>query len=153
MSQPVWQLVAQLGDMNPTEYGGYWIFEDTSGAYAPEGEILILDDEDSEESSGEVFRFIMENCTYQNGILSDNKFHPSHSVWFGDELDSLSSFYGQSSAELIEAFTSSDPIKRAFAWRAVGEYFGFYELDSYPLRLSRAEIVERYSEHPYLRSN
>ncbi len=47
MSQPAWECIAQLGDKNPIDHGGYWILRDTTGVYAEEAELLLVpDDED-----------------------------------------------------------------------------------------------------------
>ena len=42
--QPKWKLIAQLGDVNPIDYGGYFIYEDETGVYPPEGEKLLIID-------------------------------------------------------------------------------------------------------------
>lgn len=161
MSQPDWECIAQLGDANPTEYGGYWIFRDKTGVYAPEGEYLFCpDDEDSDEYTA--YRFCLDPCTFIDGVLSDNKFHPDHCVWFattpelmkvrpqdGRGLEDIASCMGSNVEELIGMFTSNDIVQRAQAYRMVGEYHGFENLDSYPLRMTRAEVEERYSEPKY----
>ena len=160
MSQPDWECIAQLGDANPTEYGGYWIFRDKTGVYAPEGEYLFCpDDEDGEY---EVYRFSLDKCTFINGVLSDNKFHPECSAWFAtpevrrDErpqdttyLSNIASCMDSSVEELIGMFTSDDIVERAEAYRMVGEYHGFMNLDEYPLHLTRAEVERRYDQPKY----
>jgi len=110
MSQPDWKFEAQLGDVNPIDHGGKFLFSDKTGVYAPELEVLELiegDTEDEYNDDGEletegdmkwqVHRFILEPCTYgrvvngeweplteyhPDGVLSDNKFHPGHAAWF-----------------------------------------------------------------------
>jgi len=140
--QPEWKTVANLGDVNPIDYGGYFVNVDTTGVYPPEAELLEVD---YETGKCTVYRFILENMTYQNGILSDNQFHPDHAVWFAGKLGQVASCMGTTADELVEQFTSSNPIDRAIAWRCIGDYFGFHELDSYPLELTRNEVKQRYA--------
>lgn len=110
MSQPEWKFVAQLGDANPIDHGGKFLFVDETNVYDPELEVLELvkgenEDEFNEDEElvvagdmeWEVHRFILVPCTYgrvvdgqfkelseyhPDGILSDNEFHPGHPAWF-----------------------------------------------------------------------
>jgi hypothetical protein len=143
-NQPTWKLVENLGDRNPIEHGGYFVYEDATGVYAPEAELVISPDTDS--GKWEVRRFILEPCTFINGILSDNKFHPQHPAWFADSIGSISNFIGTPLAELIDMLCNGNIVNRAMAWRAIGEYHGFDNLDSYPLYFNRAEIEARLSK-------
>lgn len=144
-NQPNWKFITNLDDCNPLDHGGLFVYEDTTGVYAPEMELLQPLSEDPEE--WEVRRAILEPCTFTNGILSDNKFHPDKPAWFADKLESLASTMGTTVEQMIEDFTSDNAIARANAWRCVGDYFGWDNLDSYPLRFSdRAELEERYAE-------
>lgn len=169
MSQPIWKLIANLGDVTPLSYGGFFIYTDTTGVYAPEAELLeVLREpkeppEDADETweddtiTHEVYRFALEPCTFINGVLSDNKFHPGKAAWFAKPeaekanrpqdstyLSNVADTSGIDAEELVRLFTSADPLERAQAWRAVGECHGFDNLDNYPLKLTRAEAVERY---------
>jgi hypothetical protein len=171
MSQPKWELIGQLGDKDPISYGGYFIFRDTTGVYAEEAEYLIVPDDDDEEDDEEeevveegegkyiVYRFILERCTFINGILSDNKFHPEHPAWFAKPekerasrpqdttyLKNIADCMDFKPGELQKLFCSPNPLERAQAYRAVGEYHGFENLDGYPLHLTRAEVKKRYKD-------
>jgi hypothetical protein len=158
MSQPKWKLVANLGDKDPITYGGFFVYVDETGVYPPEAEILETYDDD--ESLWRIYRFPLEDCTYacpikrpsvnvhMTGTLSDNRFHPTLSAWFDGKLLPVARYTGQTIRELIEAFCSDDPCKRAFAWQALGEYYGMANLDEYPIELtSRAEVEARYKDH------
>lgn len=147
MSQPKWKLIANLGDVNPFEYGGYFVFVDETGEYPPEAEVLeILDENDNgTPNKYEVHRFILEPCTFVNGVLSDNSFHPDFPAWFADSLDGICSSMDVKKEELIRLFCSDDPVERAQAWRNVGEYHGYVNLDEYPLTLNRKEVWGRYT--------
>jgi hypothetical protein len=148
MSQPNWKFIANLGDRNPIEYGGYFVFDDTTRVYSPEAELLIepQGDIDSDKARWTIYRFILEPCTHINGILSDNKFHPDKRAWFANDIGSVSNFVGISLAELVDMLCNGNSENKAIAWRAIGDYFGFENLDSYPLSLTLAEVKTRYAE-------
>ncbi len=157
MSQPKWKLIAQLGDANPLEYGGYFIYQDETGVYVEEGEVLLTPDEEDGEHI--VSRFSLEKCTFINGILSDNKFHPDKPAWFAKPeserkerpqdttyLSNVAEFVGLDYDDFVESFCSDDSRARALAYQAVGEYHGFANLDSDPLTLTRSEAFDRYAD-------
>ena len=170
MSQPEWKCVAQLGDASPTEFGGYWIFVDTTGVYPPEAEFLDVPTELDHRSEDEpcpyanganavVRRFILEPCTYVDGVLSDNPSHPEMCAWFattpeqmldrpqdGCGLLDIADYCGMTVGAVIAMLCSDNPISRAHVWRLLGEYHGFDNLDEYPLHLTAKEVEERYSD-------
>jgi len=148
--QPVWKLTANLGDVHPLDYGGFFVFEDETGVYPPEAELLIGPVDDEQYT---VFRFILERCTLINGILSDNKFHPELMAWFGyrdkdrpqdSDLNDVARYADM--PNIAELLCSESAIDRAHAYRAIGEYHGFGNLDSYPLTLTRVEAQKRYAK-------
>jgi hypothetical protein len=141
--QPRWKMIANLGDVHPIDYGGFFVYVDQTGVYAPEAELLESPDTDDAPEGWTVYRFVLEPCTYVNGILSDNPFHPDMPVWFADKLESIATTAGIIVEALILNFTSADPIARASAWRSVGDYFGFHELDHYPTQYSRRSHLPR----------
>ena len=159
-NQPSWKLIANLGDASPVDYGGFFVYEDTTGVYPPEAELLISPDDDDAPEGWIVYRFILDQCTFENGILSDNKFHPELSAWFAKPeperkdrpqdttyLKNVADSIGSTEAELIKQLCSDNAIERAEAYRAIGEYHGFENLDSYPLTFhSRNKVEARYSE-------
>ena len=157
MSQPAWECIAQLGDKNPIDHGGYWILRDTTGVYPEEGELLIVPEEDGGKYT--IYRFILERCTFTDGVLSDNKFHPEHAAWWAKTeeerkarpqdstyLKNIADFIGMDVEELADHFCSEDALKRAAAYRAVGDYHGFNNLDDYPLTMKRREVKARYKD-------
>ena len=141
-NQPAWKCVAQLGDVNPLDYGGLWVLIDTTGVYSPEGELYDV-------NTQRVYRFILEDCTFTHGVLSDNKYHPDQPAWFADALRDVADFIGAETRTLIDMFISADPVERARAWQAVGDYFGWDNLDCYPLLLTRSEAKRRYTKAMY----
>jgi hypothetical protein len=137
-------LKEQLGDRHPLEYGGYFVYEDKTGVYAPEAELLITPENDG--GKYEVRRFILEPCTFQDGVLSDNKFHPETPAWFAGSIGSIANFIGMPVAELIDALVNGNLVHKAMAWQAIGDYHGFDNLDSYPLYFNRAEAEARINQ-------
>jgi len=91
--QPVCKFLANLGDANPIEHGGFAVFVDETGVYAPECELLETPEETGRRDWS-VRRIICERCTFINGVLSDNKFHPAKPAWFADKLGAMASTYG-----------------------------------------------------------
>lgn len=170
--QPTWNCVAQLGDADPIDFGGYWVLVDSTGAYAPEGEYLepppddqanydidLLDGDWKPTARWTVYRFILEPCTWIDGILSDNPHHPAHAAWWAPRpytaknttcrLRGTAETMGFELAELVGLATSADPVDRAIVYRAIGDYYGFENLDSYPLTLTEREVSERYADPHY----
>lgn len=143
MPQPTWKFIANLGDASPIEYGGLFVYVDETGVYAPEVELLISP-EDEENGKWEVRRFILEPCSFIDGVLSDNRFHPDYEAWFAQDLKSMADCYGMDVDEVVGMFTSDNLLERARAWEMVGEYHGWDNLNSYPLYFTREEIEARY---------
>ena len=142
--QPDWKFIGNIGDVNPITYGGAFIYEDRTGVYAPEVAYIDTDNSDElEKGTWRVYRFSIEPCTFDNAILSDNRFHPEHPAWFAQPesrrgerpqdttyLSNISDFVGITPVELIAMFLSPDLRVRAQAWLHVGEYHGFENLDT-----------------------
>jgi hypothetical protein len=148
VSQPDWKCIVNLGDVNPIDYGGKFVLVDKTGKYAPEMEVL-----DPVETCGEevwrVWRFIMDRCTYIDGVLSDNPYHPGHAVWYADDIDDIAQMYDKDREQLIGELCSDDPRERAEGYYCLFGYYPAENFDSYPLDLDREEVEERYSQAPY----
>lgn len=149
MSQPKWKCVGQLGDASPTEYGGAWVFVDETGVYPPEVEILECPDSDDSKEPYTVYRVVLGPHTYIKGILSANRFHPDHQVWYANELNQICLCVDWKVKEIIECFCSDDALKRYEAYRAVAAYYGWREFDHYPLTLTKREVSARYRRKVY----
>ena len=157
MSQPQWKLVAQLGDVHPIDYGGCFVYVDETGVYDPEME--ILDSPEDDACKWTIYRFDLPRCTWIDGILSDNKFHPDHAAWFAKPeserasrpqdstyLADVAQCCGQPEEDLQAMLCSEDPKERALAYLQIGQYHGFENFDSYPLTMNRAEVEARYAQ-------
>ena len=154
-NQPIWNLLANLGDVNPIDYGGYFIYKDTTNMYAPEGEILESPDNDT--GAWTVYRFSLDRLKMVKGYMVSGRYrsdwpHPLHSYqeWFSTSdsgLESVARCFGINVESLQSMFCSDDILQRANAYRMIGDYYGFENLDSYPLTFrSRAEVEARYAE-------
>ena len=133
MAQPKWHKIGVVGDVNPVDYGGGLVFEDKTGVYAPEVEYYDRDSDD-DNAKIRVYRFSADKCTFVNGVLSDNRFHPELPAWFADKLPD---------GTTPDQFCSDDTMLRAWAWTEVGLYYGFENLDNYPVCLTRNEAIKR----------
>jgi hypothetical protein len=146
--QPEWELVGTIGDRNPVEYGGGYVFRDKTGVYDPEVE-YVQPNGDEPEAGVTVYRVPMERHTYIDGILSDNPYHPALSVWYADDLDSLCRCCDCDRDEMIENLCSTDPVANAWAYETLASYHGWHEFDHYPLNLTADEAEKRYEQPKY----
>lgn len=147
MSQPKWKYLTNLGDASPLDHGGYFIFEDETGVYAAEAEYLeVQEDCGGDPDGGTAYRFNLDKCTYIDGVLSDNKFHPEHPAWFAKDLQTIADSFDMTVAEVAAKFCSDDPLERAWAYREVGVRWGFNEFDDDPLTLTEEEMQTRYAD-------
>ena len=140
--QPEWKFIANLDDNHPLDYGGLFVFEDTTGVYAPECELLL---EPPGDSGGDytIYRWCMEPCTFINGVLSDNKYHPDKEAWFAKSLPVIADYCGQELETIIQGLVGGDVREKALIWSVIGGYHGYENLDSYPIYMAREEVAER----------
>src|SRR4030095_4233564 len=141
--QPRWIRIAQLGDVDPITYGGYFVYRDRTNAYAPEAEVLIEPADDEQKEGWTLYRFILDRCTYIDGVLSDNPHHPDHAVWFADYLTTIAVSAGRTRDEMIADFTDADPIRRAHAYQDIGHAFGWHDIYQYPRIYSKRSDLPR----------
>lgn len=80
--QPDWELIANLGDVNPFEHGAVFIFTDKLGNYDPEMVVIQWDDD---TDIGYESRIILEK-------LSLDKLDQE---WFYDDVESAANFTGR----------------------------------------------------------
>jgi hypothetical protein len=117
---------------------------DKTGVYPPE--LTIIDDlgESTEELDGQflMHRVVLEPCTFENGILSDNKFHMDLPAWFADKIEMAAQSSGREASELIRLLTSDKPGDLASAYGDLISYFGAGEWDSHPVYLTEEEATE-----------
>lgn len=124
--QPIWKLIANLGDCSVADYGGFLVYVDETGVYPPEVELY----EPNDNAGGVVSRFILEPDINRE--------------WFMSKLTEVAQTAGTSEAELRANLESADPIQKALGYRDLIGYFGAFEFDQYPLQLTETEAQERY---------
>ena len=142
--QPKLLFVTNLGDSHPLDHGGAFLFCDTTGVYPPELVIFEGFEDDKRGAKVSVSVIQCEKCTYENGVLSDNPFHPTHAAWYADKLDSVCSTCDVDKDEMISFLCSEDVGKRGLAYQTLVSYFGAYEFDQYPVEMTRTEIRKRW---------
>jgi hypothetical protein len=147
--QPVWKFVANLGDANPLEYGGFFVFEDETGVYPAEAEYYDPDE-------GKTYRILLERKELWAGHLIPHGFskrtnlpHPTgdYIEWFDSYLTAVASVMGIKADYLAFMFTSPFSTVLAEAYRCLGEAEGWDNLDSDPLELTPAEAKQRYKDY------
>lgn len=152
--QPRWKMIANLGDVHPIEYGGLFLYVDRTGVYPPELEKLDEPDAGNGIDYWEIHRVVLEPHTYtapepDGGepaggypkVLSDNQFHPLHPVWYADKIHKIAETADH--PDIIADLCSDDPLRRAFAYRSIGDYYGWNEFDSYPTRYTKKSDLPR----------
>lgn len=163
-NQPRWKLIVNLGDVNPIEYGGYFIFKDTTGVY-PEEAIFLDSTPDDKSGAWIEYCFTLDRYklvevdldeTTKKSYLVPFNYNKewtqpisAYEAWFVNDLDSIASSVGSTREMLIEMLCSADAINRALAYRDIGAYFGFENLDSSPLIFNKATEV---TKRPYMRA-
>lgn len=69
----------------------------------------------------------------------------TYTEWFFKDLEAVASFAGvQDKWNIINLLYAEDVVERGWAYIWMGEYFGWYEFDQYPLTLSATAMAERY---------
>jgi hypothetical protein len=148
-NQPKWKLVGMVGDINPIDHDGGLVYQDQTGVYCPEMEYIEGHDCDREiwklrrykndpDSSyavnmritryWKVYRILLEKCTYINGILSDNKYHPDYEVWFAKHVKDMEE---KQREQVIKMLCSEDANERAKGYLEICYITGFHEFDQY----------------------
>lgn len=131
-------ILANLGDANPLEHGGYFVAQNRAFLL----EVLA-------ENKWELYTVSLDRCELSPlygliphgfSAMADNN-ELTHELscyaeWFNDSVPQMASFMGMDPEELKAMFCSEDPIKLASAYRAIGDYHGWNELDSYPDKFS-----------------
>lgn len=148
-AQPKWEFVGNLGDVNPLDYGGYFVYEDSTGVYEAEA-ALIQPDENGDNYT--ILRINLERYKIVDGHMVPIRYDPSwprpiehYQPWFHDKLREIAESNGISYEELVSGLTSPDALTLARAYHDLADYLGWVEFDSYPLTpLTRAQVQKKY---------
>ena len=158
--QPVWKKIGTVGDVNPLDYDGGFIYEDETGVYPPELEYIQAQSESNADESGpwEVYRWSLDRC---ETVTADGKTllvpfgfsarmdlpHPitDYDEWFNSDLESAAASMSRNVDEFRADLCTENLNMRAAAYLDLALYHGFENFDSYPLTFaSRKELEARY---------
>ncbi|HEY5606257.1 MAG TPA: hypothetical protein VIL45_07040 [Thermoplasmata archaeon] len=161
-SQPRWKLAANLGDASPLECGGYLVFVDETGIYPPEAERIEEPTREASEDPGdrswrwEIHRVSLDRCKVVNvdgrDYLVPHSWEPAwaerhgriHEEWFAKDLHAVAETMDADLPALLAGLCSENPVELAESYRAVYDYHGWGNGDSYPVYLTAAELRKRY---------
>lgn len=157
MSQPKWEFVTNLGNASPIDYGGYFLYRDTTGVYGFEAEVLQEPPDCDKKKRWTVYRVCLDQYKivkkdYTEYMVpmgyDDTWTHAIHQYapWFQGGIHAVAECLGTTGEELLEALCSNDGKKIAWAYQCLGSFHGFENFDSDPLILKRSEVEERYKE-------
>lgn len=133
------KLVGSIGDIGVPEEAGGRVYETSPGHFELEWIEPPPDDRRMEPGTYDA----PDGQWTIYGVLLD----PEIPDW-GDLRDAARSV-GMPWMELADAFMSTDPIKRAYAYETWASYYGWHELDSYPTHLYRSEVEKRFKTELY----
>lgn len=136
--------IAQIGDVNPIDYGGGFVFKckdvGRPAHYVIEYTFGVDTDYDQESKHWERLTL------YRVDIPEGGEEFWRHFNWTAtpESIRSVSRSMSIDEDELIALGTSSDPIQRARAIESIAGYYGWHELDTYPIEFSPSELRRRW---------
>lgn len=134
MMRPRRKLLARLGDVNAPVYGGGIVYETTEGGRkVVEVEYTRGTEAESEVHGGK--RAELYRRQVEDDVTADLS-------WA--DCDRVAATYGLSGKELREDGRSPNPVKRAEVYLLIAGYYGWDELDSYPVVLTEGELAKRW---------
>ena len=152
-NQPRWQCIANLGDANPYEHGGLFVFVDTTGVYSAEVEKW-------EPEYHCFYRVIIDQLVLHEGLLIPASIYKlylkgadlpkpieEYEEWFSDKTENYAASVGMDWNEYRQMFCNSDPVVRARAYEIMFEHEGWVNWDSTPLKLSKQQTPLRIGRH------
>ena len=126
------RLVGHIGDVNWLDYGGGPIYKTENGYWLE----YVQPPEEDEDNGRRVWTVYQVSMPDHNGIKD----------WLRD--GDIQKFTGVSTKEYLSALRSKNPIAEAQIWSDIASYYGWHELDNYPLTLNKKEVTLRYGEEP-----
>lgn len=156
--QPEWKFIANLGDRDPVNHGGLFLYEDATGVYPAEMERLEREN-DRDDSKFQVHRVVLDRCKEVQSerdkpYLVSHDYDPSwphplpqYEEWFAEDLAKVADSMDTTESELRDQLCSADSKERANAYRCILDYHGWENEDSDPLTLESIDDVEdRYTD-------
>ncbi len=112
------------------DHGGGIVFQ---GDHGPELEYIVPPETPKRRSRWEIYRVSLDD---PDGARE----------WL--RRGGVASFTGVSPKRYEQMLRSGNPVAEALVWEDIAAYYGWHELDQYPLRLTAREVYERYGEEP-----
>lgn len=133
------RVLGQIGDVNPLDHMGGVVYETD---YGPTLEYTWgLEEHEGIDSTDEGVEKVMLTVYRVNlGESGDEFLRDLDWVEWGQVGKSI----GMSKSELLEHAHSDNPMARASVAEAVAGYYGWHELDQYPLEMSYGELDRRW---------
>jgi hypothetical protein len=142
-TQPCYHCIENIDDINPFEHGGAFVCVDKFNVYSP---ILLILEPCllNPEFTHRLYEITLDRCFLvkeNNQIIGigSNLYHTDSCEWFGNlaSLETITSFVGRGGYDsLMRGFVTSDPVERAFSYKALVDYYGVHEFDQYPRELT-----------------
>ena len=124
--------VGRTGDINALDYGGGVVYRDKYG-YHMDWTPGVDDYDDSRYGkSGRGEKFMIYGLDLEPDMLA-------YHSWV--DVAALNRQYDDASYDVAELGRSDDPMDRASAAMDIIAYYGIDELDSYPVEMTRSELV------------
>jgi hypothetical protein len=142
MSQPKWKIIGGVGDINPLDFDGGFVYIDETGIYDPE--IVYFEpasDEQWEKFSNEGKEDELPVLVYRVIIEND-----SSKEWWYKDLDEIQSYAGWSKESLKQVIKERNPLHMAALYMDLIRYYGAEEFDSYPIKMTVKEAEEKYKD-------
>jgi hypothetical protein len=151
MTQPKWKELQSAEEWR--------ILIDETGHHDPEVEVAQEISDAPDEERFQLFRVPLERFKVVIETEGDTRFHylvpiayetswphpaSSYVPWFNKHLGEIADSAGTDRETLIEQLCSPDPVQLFRAYADIGGHFGWREFDSYPIRLSKSELNERW---------
>lgn len=147
-AQPKWEFIANLGDRHPLDHGGYFIYEDKTDVYEAEAELIVPNED---EKTCDVYRINLERYKLVEGYLVPVRYDPTwprplanYDAWFHRDIAAIADSSGAASTELEVGFTSVNPLVRAEAYRATGDYLGWENIAGSPGTYTVAQLKKKF---------
>ena len=132
------KFIANLGDVNFIEYGGFLVLEDKDG----DAFVEVVQEPYEGEARWTIYRFDLDKVVRTED--EDGCFRPPIWCWFKNGVVPACDSCGESPQEFWRLIGSESATDRALAYQILVGYFGPEEFDPYPLKLSKREVTERY---------
>lgn len=128
MSRHQWKFIGFI--VNPDEESVFAsIFVDTTGVHSEEMEVYVTFEDVDRVLC---YRFPIQRCVIENGILLDSDKGDGLKAWFSDNISKTAFHLKEDPDFFLKGFTSRDVKQRALAYLRLGNYLGYEKFDEYP---------------------